>query len=208
MTRPRGRFIVLEGGEGAGKTTQAKALRDWLEARGRTVIQTREPGGSPLAEAIREVVLRDWPEGVDAKTEALLIFAARAAHLHATVLPALAAGTDVVCDRFVDASYAYQGAARGLGEAAISTLADFTLGALKPDLVLVMDVPPEIGLERLRARRGNNRFDGETARFMQRVRDTYRARAALDPARYAVIDASGDVEAVRAQLVAVLEGRL
>jgi dTMP kinase len=208
MTVSRGRFIVLEGGEGAGKTTQAKALCAWLEARGRKVVLTREPGGSPLAEAIREVVLRDWPEGVDAKTEALLIFAARAAHLHATILPALGAGTDVICDRFVDASYAYQGAARGLGDAAITTLAEFTLGALKPDLVLLMDVPPGIGIERLHARRDNNRFDGETAAFMQRVRDTYRARAALDPARYAVIDASGDVDAVYAQLIAVLEARL
>jgi dTMP kinase len=203
-----GRFIVLEGGEGAGKTTQARTLRDWLEARGRKVVLTREPGGSPLAEAIREVVLRDWPEGVDAKTEALLIFAARAAHLHATVLPALEVGSDVICDRFVDASYAYQGAARGLGEAAIDTLAGFTLGTLRPDLVLVMDVPPDVGMTRLRARSDNNRFDGETAAFMQRVRDTYLARAALDPARYAVIDARGDVAAVRAALIAVLEERL
>ena len=188
-----GRFIVLEGGEGGGKSTQARLLRDALAAQGRAVILTREPGGSPLAEAIRGLVLGTWPEGVDPITEVLLIFAARAAHLHATIKPALAAGTDVICDRFVDASYAYQGEGRGLGAERIAVLEAFVLGDLKPDLVLLLDVAPETGVTRIAERGGNNRFDAESLDFMRRVRAAYRARAALAPERYALIDAGAAV---------------
>jgi len=201
----RGRFIVLEGGEGGGKSTQARRLRDHLEDCGRRVLLTREPGGSPLAEAIRELVLGAWPEGVDATTELLLIFAARAAHLHATILPALEAGTDVVCDRFVDASYAYQGAGRGLGVERVAVLEKLVLGDLAPDCVLVLDIAPELGVQRIAERGGNNRFDAESMAFMQRVRAAYLARAAAAPQRYAVVDAARDVDTVAAELAAIVE---
>lgn len=201
----RGRFIVLEGGEGGGKSTQARRLRDHLEARGRRVLLTREPGGSPLAEAIRALVLGQWPEGVDATTELLLIFAARAAHLQATIRPALADGRDVICDRFVDASYAYQGAGRGVDPADIAGLERLVLGDLQPDCVLLLDIAPEIGLQRIAERSGNNRFDAESLAFMQRVRAAYQARAAAAPARYRVIDAARDADTVAAELAAQVE---
>ncbi|MDH4458278.1 MAG: dTMP kinase [Nevskia sp.] len=201
----RGRFIVLEGGEGGGKSTQARRLSAHLEGAGRRVLLTREPGGSPLAEAIRALVLGSWPEGVDATTELLLIFAARAAHLQATIRPALEAGIDVICDRFVDASYAYQGAGRGLGAAPVALLEQLVLGDLRPDRVLVLDVAPELGMQRIAERGDNNRFDAESIAFMQRVRAAYLARAAAAPERYAVIDAARDVDAVAAELVAIVE---
>ena len=204
----RGRLIVLEGGEGAGKSTHARSVRDWLEQRGRQVVLTREPGGSPLAEAIRSVVLGDWPEGVDATTELLLIFAARAAHLHALIGPALEQGKDVVCDRFVDASYAYQGAGRGLGEGKVAALEQLTLGALQPDLVLLLDLAPEQGLRRARQRGEENRFEAETLDFMRKVRQEYLRRAAAAPDRYAVIDAAHPMEEVTAELLRIVESRL
>ena len=202
---PRGRFIVLEGGEGGGKSSQARAIRDALEARGRAVLLTREPGGSPLAEAIRGVVLGDWPEGIDAVTEVLLIFAARAAHLRAMILPALESGTDVICDRFVDASYAYQGAGRGLPTADIAALERLVLGSLQPDLVFVLDIDPALGIARIAQRSGNNRFDAETLSFMQRVRAAYLERAAHSPARHIVVDAARPFEQVHADLLRVLD---
>jgi len=207
MTKP-GKFIVLEGGEGAGKSTHARALGDWLEQRGRKVVLTREPGGSPLAEAIRTIVLGDWPEGVDGRTEALLLFAARAAHLHATIRPALQQGSDVICDRFVDASYAYQGIGRGLGADYIAELERLTLAGLKPDLVLLLDLDPQLGLQRAQHRGDANRFEAESLDFMRRVRAEYLRRASLDPDRYAVVDAAQPVEAVRQTLLRELERRL
>ncbi|MDB5987105.1 MAG: dTMP kinase [Nevskia sp.] len=207
-TPERGRLIVLEGGEGAGKSTHARGIVDWLQAQGRRVVLTREPGGSPLAEAIRGVVLGDWDEGIDGATEALLIFAARAAHLHARIAPALAAGEDVVCDRFVDASYAYQGAGRGLGMEKIAQLERWTLGELRPDLVLVLDLDPELGLQRAKHRGDINRFEAETLEFARLVRQTYLARAAAAPERYAVIDSSQPRAQVQAAIFKVLQQQL
>lgn len=207
MSMP-GRFIVLEGGEGAGKSTQMRAVQDWLEAQGRRTQRTREPGGSPLAEAIRNVVLGTWTEGMDATTEALLIFAARAAHLRATILPVLQADTDVISDRFVDSSYAYQGAGRGLGFERIAELERMVLGDVHPDLVIVLDIEPEVGLARIRARGSNNRFDEETLEFMHRVRAAYLQRAVADPHRHAVIDAAQPLAQVSENLLRVLESRL
>jgi dTMP kinase len=205
-TRPvEGRLIVLEGGDGAGKSTHARFVREWLERRGRTVALTREPGGSPLAEAIRELVLRQWDEGVDGATELLLMFAARAAHLHALIRPALAAGTDVVCDRFVDATYAYQGAGRGLPERDIDVLAAVVLRKLRPDLVLLLDIAPAAGAARVRGRGVGNRFDAEAREFQARVRQAYLRRARREPRRYAVIDAGRDREAVQADIARALE---
>lgn len=204
----RGRLIVLEGGEGAGKSTQIDTVERCLRASGRPVLRTREPGGSPLAEAIRALVLGDWDEGIEPRTELLLIFAARAAHLHATILPALAAGTDVVCDRFVDASYAYQGAGRGLGAPAVAALEQLVLGDLRPDLVLLLDIDPAVGLQRARRRGQDNRFEAEALVFQQRVRQAYLDRAAAAPQRYIVVDAAQPQARVSAALQAALEQRL
>lgn len=204
----RGRLITLEGGEGAGKTTHARTIAAWLRAQGRDVLATREPGGSPLAEAIRGVVLGDWDEGVDAATELLLIFAARAAHLHATVRPALERGCDVVCDRFVDASWAYQGAGRGLPASALQAMETLVLAGLQPDLTLIFDIAPELGLARARSRGDLNRFEAENLAFMQRVRQAYLDRAAAAPQRCVVLDAGLGIDEVQQQLVQVLESRL
>ena len=200
-----GRLIALEGGEGAGKSTHAKFVRDWLAQHGREPVLTREPGGSPLAEAIRELVLREWKEGIDGPTELLLMFAARAAHLHALIRPALEAGKDVVCDRFVDATYAYQGAGRGLRETDIDALADLVLRRLRPDLVLVLDLSPATGAQRVRGRGTANRFDAEEAEFQSRVRKAYLRRAARDSKRYVVIDADREPPAVQADIERALE---
>lgn len=204
----RGRFITLEGGEGAGKSTQIKFVAAWLEQRGRTVVQTREPGGSPLAEAIRGLVLADWDEGVSAPTEALLMFAARAAHVTHRIEPALARGDDVVCDRFIDASWAYQGAGRGIASEHLAALEKLSLGALRPDLTIVFDLDPAIGLARARRRGDANRFEAETLSFMSRVRNAYLDRAQAAPSRYVVIDAAQSLEQIQVALRAVLEQHL
>jgi len=204
----RGRLITLEGGEGAGKTTHARTIAAWLAARGRDVVTTREPGGSPLAEAIRGVVLADWSEGLDATTELLLIFAARAAHLRATLRPALERGSDVVCDRFVDASWAYQGAGRGLPATALQAMEDLVLAGLQPDLTLIFDVPPDVGLARAKSRGDLNRFEAENLAFMQRVRQAYLDRAAAAPQRCVVLDAALGIDEVQRQLLSTLQARL
>lgn len=204
----RGRLVVLEGGEGAGKSTHAAFVRTWLEQRGRTVVSTREPGGTPLAEAIRKLVLERWEEGVSPMTELLLMFAARSAHVSGKIAPAMARGEDVVCDRFVDATYAYQGAGRGIPDRVITALAELVLGRLKPDLVLVLDIDPEVAAERVGRRGVLNRFDAETADFQRRVRRTYLKWANLSPRRYAVIDANGPVAEVQAQIAHALERKL
>ena len=201
----RGRLIVLEGGEGAGKSTHARFVRSWLVRHGRRAIRTREPGGTKLAEAIRDLVLGDWKEGVDGTTELLLMFAARAAHLHGRIRPALASGRDVVCDRFVDATFAYQGAGRGLPERDITLLADLVLRGLKPDLVIVLDIDPATGARRVRGRGHANRFDAEARAFQARVRKAYLARAARDPKRYVVVDANRERKDVRADIERALE---
>jgi dTMP kinase len=203
----RGRFITLEGGEGAGKSTHARSIAASLESKGRTVIQTREPGGSPLAEAIRELVLRDWSEGVAPKAELLLMFAARAAHVAHRIEPALSAGHDVVCDRFIDASWAYQGAGRGVAAEHLCALERLVLGDLKPDLTLVFDLPPNIGLARARRRGDANRFEAETLAFMERVRAAYLSRAQADPERYVVLDATRPIEQVDADITRALTSR-
>ena len=204
----QGRFITLEGGEGAGKSTAAAFIRDWLKAQGRTVTMTREPGGSPLAEAIRQVVLGDWAEGVPAESEVLLMFAARAAHLNATIWPALARGEDVICDRFVDASYAYQGEGRGVPAERLAELETYVLKGFAPQLTLLFDLSPEQGLARATSRGDANRFEAEAMAFQERVRAAYLQRAFMAPERYAVIDASAPLADVQAAVVAVLEQRL
>lgn len=199
-----GRFITLEGIEGAGKSTLARWLAEDLNRRGIKTELTREPGGSALAERIREILLGNWQEGIPATAELLLMFAGRAAHLAATIEPALAAGRWVVCDRFTDATYAYQGGGRGLGYEDIAHLENLVQKDRRPDLVLVFDLPVEIGLERAASRGDGNRFDTESIAFFQRVRETYLGRAAAQPERYVVIDAEQPIDRVREQVRAAI----
>nr|WP_163502837.1 dTMP kinase [Halomonas socia] len=198
----RGRFITLEGGEGVGKTTNMAWVCDWLSARGIEVVRSREPGGTPRAEAIRELLLDPASdEPLDDDAELLLVFAARAQHLARVIRPALARGAWVVCDRFTDATFAYQGGGRVLPAARIAALEDFVQGQLRPDLTLLLDMPVAAARQRL-ATRGSqpDRFEQEREAFFSRVREAYLARAAQAPERIAVIDAAGTLDAVQAQL--------
>ncbi|WP_349617868.1 dTMP kinase [Azotobacter salinestris] len=184
-----GLFITLEGPEGAGKSTNREYLAEGLRAAGREVVLTREPGGTPLAERIRELLLAPSSEAMAVDTELLLVFAARAQHLTAVIRPALARGAVVLCDRFTDASYAYQGGGRGVPEQRIAILESFVQGDLRPDLTLVFDLPIEMGLARAAARGRLDRFEQEGRAFFEAVRQAYLRRAASDPARYRVVDA-------------------
>lgn len=193
--RSSGRFITIEGGEGAGKSTQIARLVSRLEAAGKTVLRTREPGGSPGAEAIRNLVVTGAGDRWDGVTEALLMFAARRDHMRATVWPALARGQWVISDRFADSSMAYQGHARGLGPDRIAALYDWTLGDFRPDLTLILDLPVETGLARARARAGDEqRFEGLDLDFHRRIAAGFRAIAAAEPERCRLVDGSGDIE--------------
>lgn len=203
-----GRLITLEGGEGAGKSTQLRYIAGWLRDRGHNPVTTREPGGSPLAEALRTLVLSEWPGGISARTETLLMFAARAAHLEQTILPALASGHDVICDRFIDSTYAYQGAGKKVKTAQIRDLERLVLGRLKPDLTILLDLPPEIGLQRTRNRGEQNRFEAESLAFMGRVRRAFLRRARAEPRRFAIVDARADAATVSETIGGILEQRL
>lgn len=205
----RARLITLEGGEGAGKTTAMEAVVATLQAHGRSVHVTREPGGTPAAERIRGLLLDPATGALDPLTELLLMFAARRENVVGSILPALDAGRDVVCDRFTEASHAYQGGGRGLGSAPVEALSELVHPGLTPDLVLVLDVPVEVGLERIR-KRGDapDRFEGDRRDFLERVRRTYLARAEADPSRFVVIDASQPPEIVRAEIEAALNHAL
>jgi len=205
FTKFPGRFLVVEGGDCSGKTTQIKHLKAHLESRGIEVVTTREPGGSPLAEAIRGVVLSSWDEGVPTMTELLMMFAARAAHLNATILPALRAGKWVLSDRFLDSTYVFQGHARGVDLRDIDRLADMTVGHLRPDLTLVFDVAPHTAERRAHARGGANRFDLEGPEFMAKVRQGFLMQASMAPGRYAVIDGNKAIEEVRVAACAAID---
>ncbi|MBK1654826.1 dTMP kinase [Allochromatium vinosum] len=192
-----GRFITLEGIEGAGKSTQIAPLAELLRARGLNVLTTREPGGSALAERLRALLLDPDNQGMSETTELLLMFAARADHLERCIRPALAAGGWVLCDRFTDATYAYQGGGRGIDPARIALLEDLVQGDLRPDLTLIFDLPPELGLGRAKSRAGQtDRFESETRRFFEAARAVYLERARANPERYRVIDATASLEAV------------
>ncbi|WP_166361794.1 dTMP kinase [Pseudomonas akapageensis] len=185
-----GLFITLEGPEGAGKSTNREYLAGHLRAAGIDVVLTREPGGTPLAERIRELLLAPSDEPMNADTELLLVFAARAQHLAQVIRPALARGAVVLCDRFTDATYAYQGGGRGLSQERIATLETFVQGELRPDLTLVFDLPVEVGLARASARGRLDRFEQEGRVFFDAVRSAYLKRAQAQPARYRLIDAA------------------
>ncbi|NWC00308.1 dTMP kinase [Pseudomonas gingeri] len=195
-----GLFITLEGPEGAGKSTNRDYLAACLRAQGVDVLLTREPGGTPLAERIRELLLATSDEAMCADTELLLVFAARAQHLATVIRPALARGAIVLCDRFTDATYAYQGGGRGLSPERIATLEHFVQGELRPDLTLVFDLPVEIGLARASARGRLDRFEQEGRVFFDAVRSTYLKRAEADPSRYRLVDAAQTLAQVQQSL--------
>ena len=201
MSAMRGKFITLEGGEGAGKSTVLSAVREQLVADGADVIITREPGGTPAGEAIRGVLLDPALHGAIApETELLLMFAARAQHVRETIKPALAAGRWVLSDRFTDASYAYQGGGRAQPLERIAELERWAADDLQPDLTLLLDLPVGIGLARARGRGPADRIELEAQDFFERVRAAYCARAAAQPARFRVIDASQPLDAVLDQV--------
>ncbi len=199
-----GLFITLEGPEGAGKSTNREFLAAHLRAAGLEVQLTREPGGTPLAERIRELLLAPSDESMAVDTELLLMFAARAQHLEQVIRPALERGAIVLCDRFTDATYAYQGGGRGVPLARIAELEAFVQGPLRPDLTLVFDLPVEVGLARAAARGQLDRFEREGQGFFEAVRQAYLARAKADPQRYEVIDASQSLAEVQNRLLAGL----
>lgn len=202
------RFITLEGGEGAGKSTSLAFIRDYFASRGLPLVVTREPGGTPLAEQLRELLLQKRDEKVAPDAELLLMFAARAQHIAHVIAPALARGEWVLCDRFTDATYAYQGGGRGLSMARIAELEALVQGHLRPDLTLLLDLPVAQGLARAGERAEKDRFESEQDAFFERVRSTYRARAAAEPGRFRVIDASRPLAEVQAALQAALDAWL
>lgn len=210
----RGRFITLEGGEGVGKSTNMAFVEAWLQGQGLEVVRTREPGGTPRAEAIRALLLDPSPEEpLNSDAELLLMFAARAQHLAQKIVPALERGAWVICDRFTDATFAYQGGGRGIDSARIAQLEQFVQQGLSPDLTLLLDMPPEVAKERLESRMREqstqrDRFEQEQADFFQAVRHAYLERAAAAPKRFALIDASKPLVAVQAALARTLEERV
>ncbi|MEN2505671.1 dTMP kinase [Stutzerimonas stutzeri] len=199
-----GLFITLEGPEGAGKSTNREYLAQRLRDHGLDVVLTREPGGTPLAERIRELLLTPADEPMNSDTELLLVFAARAQHLAQVIRPALARGAVVLCDRFTDATYAYQGGGRGLAYQRIEQLEQFVQGEMRPDLTLIFDLPVAIGLSRAAARGRLDRFEQEGLEFFEAVRNAYLERARQKPQRYRVIDAGQSLTSVQADLDGIL----
>jgi dTMP kinase len=203
----RGRFITLEGIEGAGKSTVAQLVSEWLASRGITARVTREPGGTPLAERVRRIVLERGPEIIAPRAETLLMFAARSIHVENLIRPALARGEWILCDRFTDATRAYQGYGRGMDSAWIEQLATAIHGDLQPDCTLLLDLPVEVGLERARGRSGvaADRFEAEAVEFFERVRQGYLLIARQEPKRVRVIDAAAALASVTDQVTRALE---
>jgi dTMP kinase len=199
--RARGHFITFEGIDGAGKSTHIDALADRLRSHGREVVLTREPGGSALAERLRELLLH---EPMDPLTEALLVFAARRDHLQHRIEPALARGAVVICDRFTDATFAYQGGGRGLDERVLAQLEAWVQQGRQPDLTFWFDLPPALAAERRAASRAPDRFEREDEAFFARVRAAYAQRASAAPRRFVRIDATATREAVRAAVEAAM----
>ena len=201
----KGFFISLEGGEGAGKSTQNKRIVEWLSNRGRTVVETREPGGTLVSEQIRRVLLDTRNAGLNPTAELLMMFAARSQLVQEVILPSLEEGKVIVCDRFADASYAYQGGGRQLGAEIVAQVERIVLKGLQPDLTLLFDIPVELGMTRVAGRGEADRFEVESIRFFERVRQAYLERAEAYPQRFRVIDASCDEQQVWQQVRSTLE---
>mgnify|MGYP003651799389 FL=1 len=208
MSAKRGLFITVEGGEGVGKSTNIAFMQQVLEAKGLDVIVTREPGGTPLAEEIREVLIKNREEKVVSETKLLLMFAARAQHLYQKILPALEKGQCVISDRFTDATYAYQSGGRGVSAEKVALLETFVQGDTRPDITFLFDAPIEIGMSRAQKRGSLDRFEEEEMSFFNRVRDNYLQRASQEPERFKIIDASQSLEVVQADLKARLLERV
>lgn len=204
----QGRFITIEGGEGAGKSTMMKRIADWLVKAGHRVKQTREPGGTELAEKLRDILLDRNNTTLSGQAELLLLFAARAQHLDELIRPSLARGECVLCDRFTDATWAYQGGGRGLPGEYIETLENLVHGDLQPDLTLLLDLPVEQGLLRAAERSQADRFEQESVDFFEKVRAGYLDRAAGAPGRFVIVDATGTVDQVWSRIESVLSARL
>ena len=203
-----GFFITIEGGEGAGKSTMMDRVANWLESRNHVVVRTREPGGTELAESLRTILLDRNNDTLCSLTELLLMFASRAQHLAEVIRPALVRGETVLCDRFTDATWAYQGGGRQMPAAEIATLEKLVHGDLQPDLTLLLDLPVETGMKRASLRSDYDRFEVESLVFFERVRNAYLDRASEQSKRFEVIDAARDVENVWTQIVKVLEQRI
>lgn len=205
MQPPHGFFVVFDGCEGAGKSTQAQLLAVALRDAGHEVVLTREPGGTPVGEAVRSILLDPMSGDIDAKTEALLFAAARANHVSRLINPALARGAIVVCDRFVASSLAYQGAGRGLGLMPVGRISEFATGGLRADLIIVLDIDPTVGLDRASAHSVHDRIEAEGLAFHQTVRKTFLDLARQDPDRHLVVDASRNAELIGRQLLVEVE---
>lgn len=199
----KARFITLEGGEGVGKTTNLAFIEDYLKSKGVSLLRTREPGGTALGEKVREILLHS--DYVDAKSELLLVFAARAQHIQEVIRPALAKGQWVLSDRFTDASYAYQGGGRGISSSEIGFLEQWVQADLRPDMTLLLDTPVSVGMARARARGPQDRFESEADNFFERVRAAYLERMKGDPDRIRRIDASVDLPLVQAAIAKELD---
>lgn len=208
MAKQRGLFITIEGGEGVGKSTNLEVLKTFLREHGVEHIQTREPGGTLIAEQIRDLLLSKQSEPFDPTAELLLIFAARAQHLNQLIAPTLDCGKWVLCDRFTDATYAYQGAGRKLDTSLIARLEELVQKSLRPDLTIILDLDPEIGLERARLRGELDRIESEQLSFFRSVRESYLSIAERDQSRCVIIDAAQDKEQVSTQLRQALISRL
>lgn len=205
----RGRFITLEGGEGAGKSTQIRLLADALRAAGIDVVTTREPGGSPGAEAVRDLLVNGEPGRWLPVSEAMLLSAARHDHVMRTIRPALDAGQWVLCDRFADSTMAYQGYGHGLDQGVLTALRDIAVGDTKPDLTLILDIDPAQGLARAASRRGGeDRYERMQITFHEKLREGYQAIAKAEPSRCAVIDASSGIDAIQSDIRAAIADRL
>ena len=201
-----GKFISIEGVEGAGKSTQVSFIQDYLTSLGKTVVVTREPGGTELSEKIRNLLLEPSPNSMDNDTELLLMFASRAEHVSKVINPALHRGEWVLCDRFLDATYAYQGAGRGIQRQRIQQIADWTLKGLTPDLTLLFDLPVELGLERVLERKGGmDRFEQEKINFFKKIRKSYLKSAKAEPNRIKIVDASLSITKIQKQLTQLIK---
>ena len=200
----RGQFITIEGQDGAGKSTNVAVIKQCLESAGISFVHSREPGGTPLGETLRELLLNSKDNSIGDKAELLIIFAARAQHIETVIRPALAKGQWVLCDRFTDATYAYQGGGREMPEPDIALLEHHVQGTLRPDLTLLLDIAVELGESRAGQRSAPDRFELKERTFKQKVRDTYLERAKKDPLRIKTIDSSGSLEHVKRQVEAVM----
>ena len=201
----KGLFITLEGIEGAGKSTAVDFIEDFLTKEGHDVIKTREPGGTVIGEQIREILLKNENSTLTYDTELLLVFSARAQHIQEVILPALSSGKIILCDRFTDASYAYQGGGRGIDASRINLLEKWVQGDLRPNLTLLFDLDVSIGMQRTKKRSDADRFELEELNFFEKIRNTYLERAKNEPQRFRIINSASSLESVKEQIITILK---